>query len=130
MSFNITLGNLADHIQGPANPSALSELIKAEGTGPNKFTVHGAKPGQVLDVAMDLPYTKSYGINQTQKGGGTPTQHGVEFSFVDQNGSSLGPVVHDQMMAMLTKAAAGSLVVHFKATFLAAGDYTFTGNKG
>lgn len=130
MSFNITLGNLADHLQGPANPAALSQLFKAEGTGPNKFTVHGAKPGQVLDVAMDIPYVKSYGINQTQKGGGTPTQHGVEFSFVDQNGSNIGVVAHDQAMTVLTKAAAGSLQIRFKATFLAAGDYTFTGNKG
>lgn len=124
MSFNITRGNLDQHLVGPANPSAVGQVITAQGL--NKFTVHGAQAGQVLGpLAMNIPFAHWYGINQTQKGGG---KGGVSFGFCDEAGAPLGAQNVDQGMAMV--GAGGSIPLYFKVTFHLPGDYTFTGNPG
>ena len=124
MSFNITRGNLDQHLVGPSNPSAVGQVITTQGL--NKFTVHGAQPGQVLGpLPMNIPFAHWYGINQTQRGGG---KGGVEFGFCDEHGAPLGAQGHDQGMSMI--GAGGVAPLYWQAKFHLAGDYTFTGGAG
>ena len=126
MSFNITRGNLDQHLVGPANPAAVGQVITVEGN--HKFTVHGAPAGSVLGpLPMNIPFAHSYGINQTQMGGG---KGGVTFGFCDEHGNAIGVQGHDQAMSQVTTAQAGVTPLYWQAKFLKSGDYTFGGGAG
>ena len=123
MSFNITRGNLDQHLSGPNDPHSVGEVIQP--VGYNKFTVHNAHAGTTLGpLAMNLAFTYSYGINQTQRGGG---QGGVSFTFCDAAGNVIGTPNVDQGMCMVNHSQIGDRPLYWKAEFHKAGDYTFTG---
>lgn len=126
MSFNISRGNIDQHLNGPNDPHSVGEVITPAGY--NKFTVHGAPAGSTLGpIAMNLAFAHQYGINQVQKGGGAG---GVDFSFCDASGNVIGTPNHDQGMCMVRHQDVGDRALYFQATFHKAGDYTFTGGAG
>lgn len=124
-SFNITLGNLDQHLTGPSNPATASQLLTVAGL--NKFTVHGAPAGSSIVVAMDIHFAHQYGLRQTQLGGG---KGGVEFGFIDAAGAQVGVHNVDQGMAMVTTSQANDKAIRLEITFHKAGDYTFVGGAG
>lgn len=133
MSHNLTLGNFSDGVHGPANPIAVGQLIQP--AHQNKFTEHGARVGNDIGpIPFNIPFTSSYGIRQSQKGGGKDS---VEHGFCDSHGNWLGVVGRDQdAQAMVThvqgKAASipPGTPLYYRIKYMKPGDYVFEGNPG
>lgn len=126
--MRITLGNIDQNIAGPTNPTSLDQLITTQGN--NKFTVHDVQANEHIGPIPlgSIGFQHSYGIRQTQKGGGARS---VTFGFCDAKGTAIGQRGNDQDgMCQVTKAQEGSTPLFWKATFLKPGTYTFAGGAG
>jgi len=126
--MRITLGNIDKSIAGPTSPTALDQLITTQGD--NKFTCHDVQAGEHIGPITlgSIGFQHSYGIRQTQKGGGAGS---VTFGFCDAKGNAIGTQGKDQDgMCQVTKAQEGSTPLFWQAKFLKAGSYTFQGGAG